>query len=597
MKENIDMDIITNSPKNNKIFPEFHIQEEPEHPLDIDCETYTLNINVDNSFIYFTLIKKSGAFNSTFKSQVDLTTIVKSLELPESKYTNLYSVLELIESIRKTNKIKVKKDDNNNDSSLSLLLEINNDDKLNLYEIKLNKIISDDDEKFSFLFNEIEKLYEINKSKDKIIKQLQLKISDQEKEIDQIKNKLNIVDNIDNFNDNLINEESISMDIKSVNNNNLDEIKILKNEIKEINKKYNYLFKISKYNPYSRYLHKINYKFCKDPQNLKFNCDVVNTNTPLGCNDTFEIFVSFKDNMEYLVSPNRNNYNLDVINIVENKIIVSRKGHKNTISSIRYFINIYDNFEEYLVSADKDNIVFVWDVTNNYIIKYKINTNYKDDIYSCLMVFNASNTGANILVTSSYNSKGKEENASTKLYSMSDGEFLKYIPITNEDSVYYLLSWFNKKNSKHYIIQFCYMKITINNLLEDEIYAILVQEPEENHFCGFIEHREKTDLLYSSSNNGYINVWDLYKKELYNVIDTGEYLLCYMIQWNEKFIIVADCNNKSFKIVDIEKNEVVKNIGGQHKKEVICVKKFIHPLFGESLLTADCDKTIKLWTI
>ena len=71
--------------------------------------------------------------------------------------------------------------------------------------------------------------------------------------------------------------------------------------------------------------------------------------------------------------------------------------------------------------------------------------------------------------------------------------------------------------------------------------------------------------------------------------------LNYIIQWNDKYIIVADNKNKSFKIIDIDKSEVICNIGGKHENNVICVKKIYHPLYGESLLSAGNDKIIKLW--
>ena len=60
----------------------------------------------------------------------------------------------------------------------------------------------------------------------------------------------------------------------------------------------------------------------------------------------------------------------------------------------------------------------------------------------------------------------------------------------------------------------------INNLLEDELYYELINEPEDNHFSGFIYNKENNDYLCSSSNNGYINIWDLYNKKIFKVIDT-----------------------------------------------------------------------------
>ena len=65
----------------------------------------------------------------------------------------------------------------------------------------------------------------------------------------------------------------------------------------------------------------------------------------------------------------------------------------------------------------------------------------------------------------------------------------------------------------------------------------------------------------------------------------------------KKYIIVGDYNNKSFKIIDIEENKVICDINGQHTDKAICIKKIYHPLYGESLLSAANDNTIKLWII
>ena len=70
-----------------------------------------------------------------------------------------------------------------------------------------------------------------------------------------------------------------------------------------------------------------------------------------------------------------------------------------------------------------------------------------------------------------------------------------------------------------------------------------------------------------------------------------------MTEWNNKYIIVADLKTNSFKIIDLEDNNKIYDINGQHTNLLICVKKIYHPLYGESLLSASKDKTIKLWTI
>ena len=151
------------------------------------------------------------------------------------------------------------------------------------------------------------------------------------------------------------------------------------NELKEIIKNKNDINESEKELKFNEYNKKINYKFIKEPQNLKYKYDITNTNIIYGYSDIFEIFISYKDNKEYIISPNINNNNLDIFTLIDNKKILSLQGHNNTIKTIRYFINI-NNQNEYLISADKNKVVIVWDITNYYNILYNINTNYEDDI-------------------------------------------------------------------------------------------------------------------------------------------------------------------------------------------------------------------------
>ena len=116
------------------------------------------------------------------------------------------------------------------------------------------------------------------------------------------------------------------------------------------------------------------------------------------------------------------------------------------------------------------------------------------------------------------------------------------------------------------------------------------------HFSGFIYYKDNNDYLCSSCTNGYINIWDLYNKTIFKVIYTNGCSLFHIIEWNKKYIIVADFNNKTFKIIDIENNSIY-DIKNEHKNLLYCIKKIYHPIYGESLLSTGDDKVIKLWTI
>ena len=438
------------------------------------------------------------------------------------------------------------------------------------------------------------------------IKKLNEEINNLIKILNKIKDNMNIYYNIYNNIINNYNDENINYEIinninifKQFNNKIINDINKIINE-NNINNKFNNIINIynkmnDKNNKISLndvYNNKINYKFKNEPQNLKYKFDIYNSNhSYLGVNDIFEIFICYKDNKEYIILRNEN-HNLDIYTLIDNKKINSLIGHKEDINTIRYFIN-NKNYNEYIISADENYIVIIWDITNNYNIKYQIDTKYNKCIFSNLLVF-PHNINDNYIITSTISNSNDKDESATKIYSLNNGNFIKYIKDTNI-RVDYLLSWYNKNNNEYYIIQLCEKKIIINNLLKDELYFELINEPEDRHCSGFIYNKDNNDYLCSSSYNGYINIWDLYNKNIFKVINTNGCNLRHIIQWNNEYIIVADRDNKSFKIINLE-NEKILNIGGQHSEGVECVKKIYHPKYGETLISADCYNNVKLWS-
>ena len=327
-----------------------------------------------------------------------------------------------------------------------------------------------------------------------------------------------------------------------------------------------------------------NEKFIKNP-NLKYKYEISNYNHISAANDQFEVFTSCKDNKQYIAYSNKIYYYIDIHLLENNKIIKALKGHSHCLSCIRYFMN-NKNKEEYLISAEYvKEIVILWDITNNYDIKYKFNPLHDNTIFSCLLLFTKDND--NYIITSSSN----ENKPYLYVYSLRNGLFIKNIIVKYGEKIYYLLSW--NSNNKYYIILFSCGKIIITNLMENELYYELIQMPEDFHYSGFIYKKNSKDFLCSSCQNGYINIWDLINKEIVKIINTYGGKLYHIIQWNEKYIIVADRNNKSFKIVDIELGKVISNIKTK-RFDIICIKKIKHPFYGESLISAG-SRYIDLW--
>jgi len=341
--------------------------------------------------------------------------------------------------------------------------------------------------------------------------------------------------------------------------------------------------------------------FNKDPNELKFHSLIVNNLSSKGVNDIFEVYTSNVDNQDYLVSKNGTNNFLDIINLNNNQIVTSLKGHTNTITMVRYFIN-YKGKNEYLISADTNKNVIVWDITDNFKLLHLIQTEYiNHNIYSCYIFFD--NWDNNFIFTScGLNKYEKNEASYTKMYSLKDGKFVKDIIDSNENNTYYLLIWYHEGHKINYLIECCEEKIIITDFVKNDLYANLMPHGFKvlKYYSGFIYNYEKKngrDFLCCSTSNGCVAIWDLLNINLIYFGKISKFELYNIIQWNENYAIISGGKNKTIKIFDIRKFKEVKSIETGHSSNVNCIKKIVHPIYGESLLSSGNDHKINLWTI
>ena len=580
-------------------------------------------------------IEKAYTMNkiSIVKEENNLALCIKipvGFEEEEEYRLTLYKVVlsnnEVINQIIKelNNLKKIVKNDNNSDSNIA--------DKVN----ELNKRMNEKDKEIkdiysklkdkNFLMDEMTKNMQIKDShllsqdKERIenINQLKLDYEEINKKLNnqlfEIKSQLIDKDNaINEINKKIIEKDYIINEINNKLMNKEDEIKKqnylindLKTQLNKMNELYEYkiteikniLLKIDevklKYGNILNNIPTLDESLEEKGPSLIYKKDIINTNTKGGLNCIFEVFTSIKDDQQYLVSPNKNTYNLDIITLTDEKLQMSLKGHNKKVTFVKYFLNNFKN-NEYLISADESFIILTWDINNNYNIKLSIDTQYNDIIYSCLFFCNENNS---YIISSTYGISDEDEKSGTKIYCVeNDGKLIGVIPNSKNSSVYYLISWNNNLDKKFYIIQFSYMKIHINELIENNLYAELSQEQKLSYYSGFVYEKEDKCLLFSSTKNGYINIWDLYNKKLINNINISGNILCHIIQWDDNYAIVANYNGKSFKIIDINNFNVVKNIDGEHNKEIKSIKKIKHPQYGDSLLSAGNDHVIKLWCL
>ena len=316
----------------------------------------------------------------------------------------------------------------------------------------------------------------------------------------------------------------------------------LEEAIEKINEKDNYTFNS----------HNINYTTY--PENLVFK-DIIIDNHSSGsdlCN--FEVFIGLKDKIEYIIYNNYSNYNIEIMRIRDKKIIRSLKGHNDRTKVIRYYMK--DNKEECILTCDYKNIVIIWDIQNNFNIKYNIE--YSGDIYDAILLFNKFKKDYILL-----SSCDKEY---SKLYEFKDNTpFIKNIFETNKNHTLYMIPWLY--TYKYYIIEFCHYKISINNIFEEETYANL--GTEGFHYCGYIYNDNY--LCTCDYFNNKIIIRDLVKKIIYKkIIYDAEYGRG-IIGWNNIYAIVG-CYGY-IVIINIEgekvkKIEIDSYIGGVKKMRI-----------------------------
>jgi hypothetical protein len=322
--------------------------------------------------------------------------------------------------------------------------------------------------------------------------------------------------------------------------------------------------------------------FYENPENLTFKEYLTNNHSNSGWLREFAIFTSLYDNLEYLVYNNKNNYNLDILRIKDRKIIHYLKHHKTKVSVIKYF-NQNKNDKEYLLTCDESRLVCCWDIST-YTLIDSIYTNYSGYIWDALILFNIFGKNFIFLPSNSLNE-------CTKIYEFKEKiQFLRDICGTKDNKTNYLIPWFY--NNNYYLIECCSSKISINNILKDEVYTNLKCEPEGLHCCGYIYNDNY--LCVSDYNNNFVRIWDLINKTIYKEINYEGNLSYGIIPWNDVYSIIA-CSGY-LVIIDLKQQKMVKSI--MIKKANLCgIKKIKLSQFGECLICSDTSNNIRLFNI
>ena len=323
-------------------------------------------------------------------------------------------------------------------------------------------------------------------------------------------------------------------------------------------------------------------RFKTNPSTLKFKIDLsTKAQKSFTIDNVIAVYVGYDGN-SYLAAPISTTFEIEIMNLRDNKIVHSLKGHSAHIYIVRHYFQRKSS-TDFLISTSSERKVKVWNL-KTYECHITLNKCHTGTyLYSALLLFDNINN-LNYIVTSC-------PNEYMKLWDFDSGKFIREIGSTS-DYTYFINYWNN--NNINYIINANSSNVKIYGINKSkEIYREFLAPQSTWHMSAFVERMNDINYLFESDGNGYLRIWNIEKKEIYKSIQASGCNLRGICFWNDRFIIAAS-SDKGFKIFDLENNKNIITIHG-HESVLWTVQKIIHPLYGESLISSGIDGNIKLW--
>ena len=323
-------------------------------------------------------------------------------------------------------------------------------------------------------------------------------------------------------------------------------------------------------------------RFKTNPSTLKFKIDLsTKAQKSFTIDNVIAVYVGYDGN-SYLAAPISTTFEIEIMNLRDNKIVHSLKGHSAHIYIVRHYFQRKSS-TDFLISTSSERKVKVWNL-KTYECHITLNKCHTGTyLYSALLLFDNINN-LNYIVTSC-------PNEYMKLWDFDSGKFIREIGSTS-DYTYFINYWNN--NNINYIINANSSNVKIYRINKSkEIYREFLAPQSTWHMSAFVERMNDINYLFESDGNGYLRIWNIEKKEIYKSIQASGCNLRGICFWNDRFIIAAS-SDKGFKIFDLENNKNIITIHG-HESVLCTVQKIMHPLYGESLISSGIDGNIKLW--
>ena len=172
-----------------------------------------------------------------------------------------------------------------------------------------------------------------------------------------------------------------------------------------------------------------------------------------------------------------------------------------------------------------------------------------------------------ILTSKSIRNK-REKLEQIKIYDLK-GNKIKEINNSNYKT-FFIDNYYDRKLAKNFIITGNLGYSMSFDFKEDKIYHKYYDDDNEGHFSVVVESKEEIVKLIESSFDGYIRIWNFHSGLFLNKINANGGKIYGIFLLDNKYLLVG-CQDKSIKIIDLEKFSLIKTLNN-HEREVICIK-------------------------
>ena len=332
-----------------------------------------------------------------------------------------------------------------------------------------------------------------------------------------------------------------------------------------------------------------NKNIIQNPENITFSCNIIEGSfVKYSFDNTFCVFKSIND-IFYII------YSIEDKSIISYNLINKKKindiknAHNTYISSFRHYLDNNSKRDLVMSISAEDNNIKIWNVCDFYCLLNLKNINKTGFLISACFLYDKNQ---NYIITSNRN---WEENIEPIKVFDFNGNKIKEIADSKEDTIFIDI-YYDKKSFTNYIITGHYSYSQSFKFNENKMYhKYYAKRPTSNYRCLITKDNEEIIKLIGINDDSFLIIWNFHTGDLLSKIIVDDDYLCGLCLFKEDYIFVG-VYNRTIKLIDLKKGIVIKNFDG-HEHSVICLKKIIHPKYGESLISQGLSKDqIKLWT-